>query len=495
MKPAIAWRAFLLEGAILCVAFVAMLHTAGNELNPLAGWLAPLAMLRFVRQGKSRTLLLGLGVTIAAHMLAWRGVLPFDEWIYFSVTALVGAWFFTPFLADRLIGPRLSPGLRILLFPTAWVSMEFALANAGFGAWGLLGYTQFGVRAITQLGSIGGLYAISFLITSFAAVVNAILESRDPGARRMAFGYACLLVMALTYGITQLGNHVDTPSVRVAGIVVDNMEAFRDTWGPLTYGKPLTPEQAKAALPKVQALQQELLRRTVIEAQRGAQIVVWSEANALVFKHGERAFLERASEIAKRERIYLFATLATMQPGAPLAENKIVLIEPSGRIHDAYLKSHPTPGEASVPGTGNMRFIDTPFGRLAWAICYDFDFVELVRQAGAAGADILVDPAWEHGGMDPLHARMSTFRAIENGAALFRVTNGATSLATDNRGRVLASVSAADTTSGIPLVAHLPASGGRTPYSVLADALAGLCVGMLAIFAVMAFRKSGKARM
>ena len=64
MKPAIAWRPVLLQGATLGVASVALLHTAGNDLNPVAGWLAPLALLRSVRQGKSGTLLLGLAVTM-----------------------------------------------------------------------------------------------------------------------------------------------------------------------------------------------------------------------------------------------------------------------------------------------------------------------------------------------------------------------------------------------------------------------------------------------
>ncbi len=486
MRSAITWPAFLFQGALLCVAFVATLHTAGNELIPLAGWLAPLAMLKFVRQGKSRTLLLGLGVTIAAQMLAWRGVLPFGGWIYYAVTGLVGAWFFTPFLLDRLVGPRLPPVLRILLFPTAWVSMEFVLANAGFGAWGLLAYSQFGVDEITQLASIGGLYAISFLITSSASVMNALLENRGRAIRNMAFGYACMLIAVLAYGAAQLNNPVDAPQVRVAGIVVDNLDVFRDTWGPLSYGTPLTQARAAAAAPQVRALQDELFSETIIAARQGATIIVWSEANAMVFAHDEPAFLAKAEDIARREGIYLFAAYANIRPGERLAENKLVLFEPSGRMHDAYLKSHPTPGEASIAGDGKMGMVDTPYGRLAWAICYDFDYVDLIRQA--QDTDILIAPAWEHSGMDPLHARMATFRAIENGAALFRVTNDATSIATNAAGKVLAERTAGERAR--PFVAELPVRGRQTIYGYIHDAFAWLCIiALMGLGAVSADQK------
>lgn len=124
-----------------------------------------------------------------------------------------------------------------------------------------------------------------------------------------------------------------------------------------------------------------------------------------------------------------------------------------------------------------------------WAICYDFDYPELIRQAGRVGADILIDPSWENAGMTPLHTQMATFRAIENGAALFRPVNGGLGMAVDAYGRVLGTLD--HFTTGTPdkvLVADLRTKGVATLYPAVGDAFGWLCGGGLALLALVAVR-------
>lgn len=275
----------------------------------------------------------------------------------------------------------------------------------------------------------------------------------------------------------------------IAGITIENDAIFKDTWGPLTYGKPLSVDQAVAAAARTHELQQALLQRTERAAAEGARIVVWSEGNALVFRSDEPSFLEQGRRLARQNGIYLFMSLATMSPGDRLVENKVVAIDAEGRIRDVYLKSHPTPGEMSRPGDGRIGWMDTPYGRIAWAICYDFDYPELIRQAGRVGADILIDPSWENAGMTPLHTQMATFRAIENGAALFRPVNGGLGMAVDAYGRVLGTLD--HFTTGTPdkvLVADLRTKGVATLYPAVGDAFGWLCGGGLALLALVAVR-------
>lgn len=476
-RPAMAWL-------LLALAALTLPFTIGAHLVPAAGWLAPFFMLGFSRTASPRSLPLGAVVGMAAHMLAWRGVLPFDGAVYYAVTGAVGLLFFVPFLIDRLAWRRLQGWRRTLAFPCAYVLVEFAFSRAGFGTWGLIAYSQYGAAPLLQLLAVTGMSGVTFMICWFAALAADLCGERpqSTGLKRTACLYAALLAAIVFGGGLRLAQRDETPTVRAAGLVVDNLEVFRNTWGPLSYGRPLTADQAAAAADGARRLQLALLERTRAAARQGARIVVWSEANALVFKSDEARLLAEAQRLAAHERIYLFVAMAVMTPGAPLAENKLVVIDPTGAVRGAYLKSHPTPGEASVPGDGRVGVLQTPHGRLAWAICYDYDYPELIRQAGRAGADILIDPSWEHSGMDPLHSQMAAFRAIENGAALFRPVNGGLSLAVDGKGRALAA------TRSETLVADLPTVGAGRLYPWLGDALPWASLALLTWLCAPAWR-------
>ncbi|HEY1353036.1 MAG TPA: hypothetical protein VGF67_25765 [Ktedonobacteraceae bacterium] len=70
-----------------------------------------------------------------------------------------------------------------------------------------------------------------------------------------------------------------------------------------------------------------------------------------------------------------------------------------------------------------MPLVGSPYGRLAGVICFDADYPGTPRQAGLAGADVLLVPADDWQGLDPAHAHNATLRAIENGLSLVRETS------------------------------------------------------------------------
>ena len=481
------------SGRLLSVVLAAPLLalTVGNTTVAVAAWLAPVLMLRFVRGPGLWRLPAGAVVMAAAHVFGWRGVLPFEGGLYLAVTTAAAVALFTPYVADKLLATRLQGFPRSLVFPAAWVTVEFIYSRLGFGSWGLIAYSQYGELPLLQLLSVTGMLGLTFLIGWFAAIANSAWETGWRGRKAclqpLVYGVVILAVglgggMRLAFG----GSPDET--VRIAGITVDNLEAFHGTWGPLTYGRPLTPELAAASATKVGDLQAALLIETANQARAGARIIVWSEGNALVFKADEDTFIARAQAVAAEHRVYLFAAMAVMTPGERLVENKVIAIDPAGKVRTTYLKSYPTPGEMSVPGDRQMRVLDTPHGRIALAICYDFDYSELIRQAGRAGADILIDPSWDNRGMTPMHSHMAVFRAIENGASLFRPANGGLGLAVDHRGRVLASLDHHAAAAGPRiLLTDLPTRGVGTWYPWLGDILALvsflllICLGALAI--------------
>lgn len=470
-----------------CAAF-----SVGNFTAPVLAWLGPIFMLRFMRQSSPwQGAAAGLAAFIVAQDIAWRGAIIFQGATYHAVVAGVAAVFFVPYVVDRLLAPRLKGFAATLVFPSALAVTEFAWSSVGLGTWGVAAYAQTDLQLLQVL-SVAGLWGVAFLIGWVAAVVNLIWETGGQGvtARRAVLLLAGAAGTVIALGALRLTlDAPSAPTVRIAGISAENLDVFKAVWGPVSAAGGLSPEGADRARPLTHALQRTLLERSRQEARAGAKLVLWSEANALVLKDDEARFVAEAGRLAAAERIYLFMAMATITPGQPLAENKVVAIDPTGAVRSTYLKSRPTPVERSVRGEGRMPVMDTPYGRIAWAICYDFDYHELIRQAGRAGADILLDPSWDSRGMAPMHSNMAAMRAIENGAALFRMVNDGRSLAVDHQGRVLAAMD--DFRSSDPvsvMIAEMPTRGARTLYARCGDWLPWAALFTLGGLGVVAFR-------
>ncbi len=128
-------------------------------------------------------------------------------------------------------------------------------------------------------------------------------------------------------------------------------------------------------------------------------------------------------------------------------------------------------------------------------ICFDADFPGTLRQAGQAGADIMLVPSSDWREIDPYHTQVATFRAIENGYSLVRQTGNGLAMTVDYEGNVL---SASDYFTSDPqvMVAYVPMQGVHTIYATIGDlfawlSIAGL-VGLIGV-ALARRRKAGEA--
>ena len=174
----------------------------------------------------------------------------------------------------------------------------------------------------------------------------------------------------------------------------------------------------------------------------------------------------------------------------PHMENKIVLIQPDGARAWEFFKARPVPGREaaiSISGDGKMRILDTPYGRISAAICFDADFPRLLAQAGRSKVDILLVPSNDWKAIDPWHTRMASFRAIEQGFNLVRHASHGFSAAFDYEGHELASMDHF-VTEDRSLLAYVPIRGTRTLYSICGDWFGWLCVGSLGIISCLKLR-------
>lgn len=170
--------------------------------------------------------------------------------------------------------------------------------------------------------------------------------------------------------------------------------------------------------------QHRLLMKTASAADKGAQIIVWSEGNGITLKQQEGKFIQKCRALAKEKGIILFASLNTKTIGEIRSENKVMAINEKGEIQFTYYKSFPVPGaENSVKGDGKLPVIKTSYGKLTTVICFDADFPQLLRKSSKIKADLLIVPGYEWPAIDPYHTQMAGMRAIENGIPLFRQVN------------------------------------------------------------------------
>ncbi len=238
----------------------------------------------------------------------------------------------------------------------------------------------------------------------------------------------------------------------------------------------------------------ELLARSEQEARAGAKIILWPEGGATVLQEDEAALLAQASSLARTTGTYLdlgMVVLLSHPVQSSYALNESILIDPTGSVVWRYQKAHPVPGEPFPPGDGKVPTVQTPYGRLATAICFDADFPGTILQAGQAGADVLLVPSNDWRVIDPYHTHMATFRSIENGFSLVRQASHGLAMTVDYEGNVLG---ASDYFTSDPqvMVAYVPMQGVHTLYATIGDLFAWLSVaGLVVLIGVtMARRKT-----
>jgi apolipoprotein N-acyltransferase len=474
-----------------------LLVSYGADNVPLAAWLAPIFLLRFVRLEKFRVWVPVVYLTgVGAIAFQLRGMVPLPGPYYAVFLVIDGMLFLIPYVADRWLVPRIGGLPATLVFPTAWVALDYFNSFGPYGSWGAAGYSQYGNLALLQLLSVTGLWGITFLIGWFAAVCNWVWEEGwdARGARRGAYLAAATIAAVMLLGGARMAFFPpSSPIVRVASLSKRPVSPSPDaaTWRRLSTDR-VTAEDMASLRNWAGALDDDLLARAEREAQAGAKIVFWGETNALVFKHGEAAFIARGSELASQYRIYLGLAVGVWNIGKnPPAENKLVLIQPDGRVAWEYNKARPVPGpEAAmqIRGDSKLRSLDTPYGRLSSVICFDADFPQLLAQAGALRADILLDPSNDWRAIDPWHTEMASFRAIEQGVNLVRQTSQGLSAAFDYQGRRLSAMDDYHTSDSV-LISEVPTRGVRTIYGRFGDWFAWLSVAALAVLILLAFRR------
>jgi apolipoprotein N-acyltransferase len=473
----------------LVIFLVLFVFSSGKFTMPLPAWLFAIFGLRFFRTQQRCFMafvfiLLAIAVGLAISL---RGVLNFPMQWYIVFVIIYALPASLPFVADRLLSSHLRGVWATLVFPLSFTALEFL--NNGFGnpmgSWGAIGYSQYGSQVLLQIVSITGLWGLSFLMSWFASIINWIWEQNFDWfkIRRGVALYCGIFAMVLVYGGVRLKfAHLEPGTVRVASLTAASIDVA-DLMNSLKNGETEFSQ-------KTSSIHSLYFNQTIKEARAGAKIILWSEGAGIGLGEDEAELMTRAREISQQENIYLaipFFTIYT-DKNRPI-ENKLIIFNPSGNQAMEHIKYGGNFLEGSKKGDGILKALDTPYGKLSGAICWDTDFVKNIAQSGRNGSDILLSPAHDWREIDPLHGQMTVFRAIENGITVIRQADLGFSIVTDPYGRTLAAIDHY-TADERTMIAQVPTKGIRTIYSIIGDIFGWLSiVGFFWIAAWSVIRK------
>lgn len=469
-----SWKRWTVPLSPLVASALCLLFANGRYTVPVCAWLAPVFLLRFTRQGRAfRRLLAAYLLLSTGFLFQFRGMTPFSPAAFWIFSFGFGVTLVMPFTVDRWLASCHSGLVRTLAFPLALVIVEFLTSMGPYGSWGSIAYSQFGELPLLQLLSITGLYGITFLIGWFATVANSLWETRvDIAAiRREVMLFIGILLVTLTFGETRLILfQPQGQSIRVASITRPDLPLFpsAELEKRILAGQEIRPTDQAEIRRRAQSITDSLLTTADKEAQAGAQLIAFGEINLPVLKEDESALLQRGADLASERNIYIALPLGVLNPGhRPAAEDKLVMIDRSGKVLWQFLKAKPVPGaeaKALIANARGLPVADTAIGRLGGAIAFDMDFPNLLLQLGRQHADVVVVPENDWREVDPLHSHMAAFRAIEEGFNLLLHASQGLSIAVDYQGRIHARMDHYQSRDRV-LVAQLPTRGVTTLYS------------------------------
>ena len=440
------------------VALVAVAH-----LEPAIGvlaWVAPIPWLRHLRVTRGvRSRAVFAGAWTLAWVLAVAKIVtdPVPLAMAPALALPVALFQGAPYLTWAAARPHLAPRTAAVLFAAVAAVADFGQhALSPLASWGSPAYTQLDHLPLLQLASVAGLAGVTFLVSLVAALLEDALASGGSPARRSIGTAAALVAAAYAFGQMRLALAERTPAATILAAAID-------TDSDMT-GLPF-PDRART-----EAWDAALLERTRRAAAGGARLVVWPEAATVVRPEDEDAWLERLSREVRAVGVdvVIAYVVPTVADAAQRYENRARLVRGDGEVGFTAHKRHPAPGEPSIRHDEPIAYADRDYGRLSTAICYDYDFPRLSLAQARLGVDLVALPASDWRGIDPIHARMASVRAIESGHAIVRATRWGLSVGVDPHGRIRGWRSAFDPGDGVMLVS-VPARRVATVYGAIGE--------------------------
>ncbi|MFC1517261.1 apolipoprotein N-acyltransferase [Candidatus Margulisiibacteriota bacterium] len=342
--------------------------------------------------------------------------------------------------------------LIIIMAPALWLVIEWLRAQGPFGvSTGGLVYSQYQVLPLIQISAWIGAYGISFIIVLINMILAYILylalfDSKAQAKRwqpglKASSAAAVLITLTVLYGFYALNNKQATGKQKLKVAIF----------------QPNVPQEKKLSRKYFPGLKdmfiQEIKRYSKLQK---VDLILLPETIVPELLMRDRYFIFRLKEAARTNVLLGTPTIAKGK-----IYNSMVLIDKQGQERSFYHKRHLVPFGEYLPfkkilypflkGTdffeqdysagGRRQVLNTPWEKIACAICFESILPRLLRtpvQRGGQLIVVLTNDAWfkRTAGLEE-HLSMSVLRAVENRRYLIQVANTGYSALVDPFGRII----------------------------------------------------------
>ncbi|MDR3167864.1 MAG: apolipoprotein N-acyltransferase, partial [Treponema sp.] len=387
-----------------------------------------------------------------------------------------------------------------------WIGFEYLRIQGFLGyAYGITGYSQWGVLPVIQIAAIFGVWGVSALVIFPSAYIAAGLKGSFPPGKRFFFHsplaallWGCALIAALIYGFVSPVDYSQAPTTRIA-LIQHNTDPWRG--GIIEYRKNYEvlkrlSEEALAANPK-------------------PDLVVWSETAFVpriywhtTYRDDPPSYVlvkELLDYLAEKDVPFVIgnddARLEVNQDGLwERVDYNGVLLFDRGEILKWYRKLHLVPFTEHFPYEKQLPWVyealinaDTHFWKkgdeatvfenrglkFSSPICFEDTFGYLTRNFVRNGAEFIVNlsnDAWSKSLPAQMqHLSMAVFRAVENRRSMVRSTASGQTCAIDPNGKILAM---AEPFTEAQLTVEIPIVTPAALYTRYGDFLPPLCIAI-----------------
>jgi apolipoprotein N-acyltransferase len=461
---------------------------------PFCAWGCVLPFL-YVLDGRNMRdrFLLGLVWGVAAHamLVSWLIPVSVGGWLIFVlVLSVQGVLFALLFPASVK-----SNTAKLFLIPCAWAASEWVrtLLLGGF-SWAL-GYSQAPVPEVIQAASLGGVYAVSWLLVFVSAA--GYLTIRTRGQRdRLWLWAAGILMLVVLGGVVRI---LLAPKIMVSSKRIENVLRVATIQPNILRG-----EKTREDLYDAHAFKHmTMTKKAVMAGWLGkADLVVWPETAFTDDILTDRVWRSRLEMAARGMGVNMLIGSALLWDGRDL--NSAILLSSDGDWKSVYHKMHLVPFSEFTPlwaremaasfhvgkydftaGTRPGSMVLTGGKGFGVVICSEEFYPEMFQRLAVAKAQfavVMLNDGWfDRSEALYLHALASPLRAVESGMPVVRSANTGRTCAFDAYGRRIG--------RSLPLgrsdvaVYDIPAPAGVTPYAKCADVFALMCL----VFVIMMF--------
>lgn len=445
------------------IAGSALVFFIGWEYNiPAVVWIAfPLLVYSFRRKDKWYKTLFFIPIMVIARFFSING--GWDMGLPLTVTfaVVVCLPLILSLYLDRAISRRLGTFPAVFVFPVTYVVFDYLLTFANLGMTFSIAYSQCTFLPLVQSASLFGSWFAEFLVLWFAPVAVLAYENIKEleTVKKPLAVFGIVLAAVMVFGWARLA--FDKPksvTVRVASITEPH---DRDYWAITDAGTPAA--DAESIKPVMAKIQDNLFASSQKAADYGAKIIFWSEGNCPMYEDDFDAFMTRAKSFAKDNGVYFMPAVVNLLYGETKNMNLAIMINPEGEVEFRYEKTiswYPSDSDGVIP------VIDTPYGRLSTAICFDNDYPMLISQAN--DSDIMLIPAFDTKKIDDFHTRVAFLRGIENGYSTVRQSNEGSSISADYLGNTLTYQNYFRTEDRV-MISDVPMRGKTTLYGLTGE--------------------------